>query len=103
MTRKNKFTKNEFEYKLHRLTSNDKKFPTEADYKELFYNNLTMLNIQYSCNHLKKKLKESGKMWRKILKSLLLIEFIYIKSTRRSRSASRANPKRTRSCCSANC
>lgn len=62
------------------MTSNEKKFPTNEEYMKLFYTDLTIMNIDYTYLHLKKKLKESGKKWRKILKALYVLEFVYTKS-----------------------
>lgn len=77
LTRRNKFTKTEFEANLHKLTSNEKKMPTKSEFKSPFLKSLTSLQKQYTISHLTKKIQTSPKKWRKILKTLFLIKAIY--------------------------
>jgi len=67
---KDKFTKSDFERKLHACTSNDLSFPPQEDLnavaRHTFYGN----EYQLIVDHILKKLIDSdAKKWRKVIKA----------------------------------
>lgn len=70
-------TKTHFQYTLHKFTSGEKRFEKSVEIQKLFGGTLGQENMFYTVDHLKAKLREPSKLWRKILKSLMVLDIIY--------------------------
>ena len=77
-------TKSDFKLILHKATSNEKSFPEQSDLniiaKYTFYQN----ECDQMLKHVFKKLQGPYKKWRKILKTLTLVETILKKGSHRA-------------------
>ena len=69
--------KSDFEVYLHKLTSNEKKFISESDYKLFFEEELNPSETEYAFQHIQLKLHEKEKKWRKIVKALIVLKVIF--------------------------
>ena len=58
---KNKITKSKFQNKLHKVTSNEKKFPTQSRYNEVALHSFYEKDLAYLLKHLQKKLQSKPK------------------------------------------
>lgn len=68
---------------LHKATSNELAFPTQSDLLELAAKSTAKENCESAIKHITKKLQEPKEKWRKILKTLNLIEVLVAKGHRR--------------------
>lgn len=81
--RKNKITKTPFEIELHRVTSNELNFPTQADLRKVAEETRVKMNCDSAIKHIVKKLQTPKEKWRKILKTLNLIDVLCHSGARR--------------------
>ena len=80
---KNQFTKTDLQLKLHKVTSNEKNFPAEYELIIIARESYKRNECNQITKHLFKKLQESYKKWRKILKALNLITILIKKGSKR--------------------
>ena len=77
-------TKSDFKVLLHKVTSNEKNFPEQSDLhiiaKYTFYQN----ECDQMLKHVFKKLQGPYKKWRKILKTLALMDTVLKKGSHRA-------------------
>ena len=76
-------TKTDYENLLHKVTSNELNFPSQAELIELAVKTNEKENCNAAIKHIFKKLQEPKEKWRKIYKVLQLIETMIIKGNRR--------------------
>lgn len=69
-------TKTDFEIELHLATSNELNFPTQTTLRKIAEQTRQKINCDSAIKHLMKKLQTPKQKWRKILKTLNLIEEI---------------------------
>jgi hypothetical protein len=67
-------TKTTFEIDIHRVTSNELGFPTAEDLRTVSMATRSKVNCDAAIKHIIKKLQSPTKKWRKLLKTLNLIE-----------------------------
>jgi hypothetical protein len=83
LTSKNKLTKTDYEISIHKATSNELSFPTQSDLLDLAAKSNIKENCESAIKHVTKKLQTPKEKWRKILKTLNLVEVLIAKGHRR--------------------
>lgn len=83
LNRKNKLTKSSYEIDLHRATSNELNFPTQTELLDLATKTSIKENCDSALKHFFKKLQTPKEKWRKLLKTINLLEIMIVKGNRR--------------------
>lgn len=81
---KNKLTKTKFQNELHRLTSDELSFPTQVDLADVARHSFIKQDCEVLLKHIFKRLQSPSKKWRKIVKTLSLIDVLLARGSKKS-------------------
>ena len=80
---KNSITKSKFKNDLHRITSNELNFPTQAEFAEIAKHSFSRKDCEKLLKHIFKRLQCAPAKWRKIVKTLTLVEVLLSKGSKK--------------------
>ena len=80
---KNSITKSKFKNELHKVTSNELNFPTQADFMEVVKHSFSRNDCEVLLKHVFKRLQSPAEKWRKVLKTLTLVEVLVAKGSKK--------------------
>lgn len=84
LSRKNSMTKSDFKVLLHKVTSNEKNFPEQAELNIVTKHSFYQRECDQLLKHIFKKLQGPYKKWRKILKTLYLMDAVLKRGSHRA-------------------
>ena len=76
-------TKSKFKNSLHKITSNELNFPSQADFAEIAKHSFSRKDCEKLLKHIFKRLQCKPEKWRKILKTLTLVETLLVKGSKK--------------------
>ncbi len=82
LKRKNKMTKSKLKNDLHKITSNELNFPTQAEFAEIAKHSFSRKDCEKLLKHIFKRLQSKPDQWRKILKTLTLVDTLVTKGSK---------------------
>ncbi len=83
LTSKNSITKSKFKNDLHKVTSNELNFPTQAEFMEIVKHSFSRKDCEVLLKHVFKRLQCAPEKWRKVLKTLSLVEALVAKGSKK--------------------
>ena len=84
LSSKNGLTKSKFKNELHLITSNELNFPTQTEFANVAKHSFTQKDCEVMLKHIFKRLQCRPEKWRKVLKTLTLIETLVSRGSKKT-------------------
>jgi hypothetical protein len=76
-------TKSRFKNELHKITSNELNFPTQSEFLEIAKHSFSQKDCEKLLKHIFKRLQSKPDKWRKIVKTLTLVDTLIAKGSKK--------------------